>query len=164
MGEEIRFAVEGMTCASCVGRVERVLKKQHGVLEATVNLATEQASVALAPGDADLEALLTAVDDAGYTVGRERLELRIEGMTCASCVSRVERVLKKLPGVLNATVNLATERAVIDYLPATVDQGRLKAAVRDAGYWGHGTSPSGCWPPRCSSGPGAVSTAPAGLN
>jgi len=134
MGNEIRFAIGGMTCASCVGRVERVLKKQPGVLDAVVNLATEQASVAFDPEVGDVPGLLAAVDDAGYAVDRAHLELRIEGMTCASCVSRVERVLKKQPGVLAATVNLATERAAIDYLPATVDPGQLKAVIRDAGY------------------------------
>ncbi len=134
MGEEIRFAVGGMTCAACVGRVERVLMKQPGVVGATVNLATEQASVAFDPQVGDVSGMLAAVDDAGYSVDRTRLELRIEGMTCASCVARVERVLKKQSGVLDATVNLATERAVIDYLPATVDAGQLKAAIRDAGY------------------------------
>jgi Cu+-exporting ATPase len=134
MGEEIRFAVGGMTCAACVGRVERVLLKQPGVLGAAVNLATEQASVVFDPQVGDVPGMLASVDDAGYTVDRSRLELRIEGMTCASCVARVERVLQKQPGVLDATVNLATERAVIDYLPATVEAHQLKAAIRDAGY------------------------------
>jgi Cu+-exporting ATPase len=134
MSETIRLDVGGMTCAACVGRVERVLRRQPGVREATVNLATEQARIELDDDGADLPALLAAVDDAGYTTARARLELQVEGMTCAACVSRVERVLRKEPGVLDASVNLATERAVVDYLPATVAPGRLQAVIRDAGY------------------------------
>ena len=134
MSETIRLDVGGMTCAACVGRVERVLRRQPGVREATVNLATEQARIELDDDGADLPALLAAVDDAGYTTARARLELQVEGMTCAACVSRVERVLRKEPGVLAATVNLATERAAVDYLPATVTPARLQAVIRDAGY------------------------------
>jgi Cu+-exporting ATPase len=98
MSSEISFRIDGMTCAACVGRVERVLKRQPGVREATVNLATEQARVELDDDGADLPALLAAVDDAGYTTARARLELQVEGMTCAACVSRVERVLRKSSG------------------------------------------------------------------
>ena len=131
---ELRFGVAGMTCASCVARVERVLGKQPGVVRASVNLATEEATVALERDGVDVARLLEAVDDAGYAVVRERLELQVGGMTCASCVARVERVLKREPGVLDASVNLATERAVVDYLPAGVTPGRLQAVIRDAGY------------------------------
>ncbi len=123
-----------MTCASCVARVERTLKKQPGVEAATVNLAMEQATVAYDPGTADLPGLLEAVNDAGYAPVRTHLELGVRGMTCASCVSRVERTVKKLPGVLGASVNLATEKASIDYLPAAVQPAAIKAAIADAGY------------------------------
>ena len=134
MSSEISFRIDGMTCAACVGRVERVLKRQPGVREATVNLATERARVELTDDGADLPALLAAVDDAGYAAGRARIELQVGDMTCAACVSRVERVLRKEPGVLDASVNLATERAAVDYLPETVSPGRLQAVIRDAGY------------------------------
>jgi len=134
MSDELRFGIRGMTCASCVARVERALKKQPGVEEATVNLATETAALRLDPQLADVAELLRAVRDAGYEPVRERLELGVEGMTCASCVARVERALQRLPGVLEASVNLATERARIDYLPAAISPARLRAAIRDAGY------------------------------
>ncbi len=134
MTTEIRFGIQGMTCASCVGRVERTLKKQAGVEEATVNLATEQATVAFDPAVTDIPGMLEAVNDAGYEPVRTRLELEVRGMTCASCVGRVERVAKKLPGVLAASVNLATARATVDYLPGTVSPIRIKAAIADAGY------------------------------
>ncbi|KAA3628270.1 MAG: Cu(2+)-exporting ATPase [Proteobacteria bacterium] len=134
MTTEIRFGVQGMTCASCVGRVERTLKKQPGVEVATVNLATEQATIAYDPASTDIPGLLEAVNDAGYAPVRAHLELGVQGMTCASCVGRVERAVKKLPGVLSASVNLATEKAAIDYLPGAVTATRIKAAIADAGY------------------------------
>ncbi|AEB12922.1 heavy metal translocating P-type ATPase [Marinithermus hydrothermalis] len=134
MPQEVRFGVQGMTCASCVARVERALKKQKGVLEASVNLATEKVSVTFDPGQGDLSALLEAVQEAGYTPVTERVEIRVGGMTCASCVSRVERSLKKLPGVLEASVNLATEKATVVFLPEMVSLARIKAAIQEAGY------------------------------
>ncbi len=134
MPQEVRFGVQGMTCAACVARVERTLKKQPGVLEASVNLATEQASVTLDPEQADLPALLEAVREAGYTPVVERVELQVGGMTCASCVARVERTLKKQPGVLEASVNLATEKATVVFLPEMVRLPRIKAQIEEAGY------------------------------
>ncbi|GAB4360925.1 MAG: heavy metal translocating P-type ATPase [Gammaproteobacteria bacterium] len=134
MKQELRFGVKGMTCAACVERVERTLKKQPGVESATVNLATEKATVGFDPEAADLMGLLEAVNDAGYEPVRARLKLGVRGMTCAACVGRVERAVKRLPGVLNASVNLATEKATIDYLPDTVTPNQIKAAIVDAGY------------------------------
>jgi len=137
MSEEFRFGVAGMTCASCVRRVERVLVKQEGVETATVNLALEEATISIDPTSADLPQLLDAVRSAGYEPVREQLTLRVEGMTCAACVRRVERVVAKLPGVLSAQVNLATERATVDYLPGTVSPAAIRGAIRDAGYVPH---------------------------
>ncbi|HET6632409.1 MAG TPA: heavy metal translocating P-type ATPase [Rhodanobacteraceae bacterium] len=128
----LRFPVEGMTCASCVGRVERALKKLPGVEEASVNLATEMAEVRGTGLPATGE-LIAAVVAAGYGVSSSDTDLAIGGMTCASCVGRVERALKRVPGVLDATVNLATERARVRTV-GTPDLGRLVAAVHDAGY------------------------------
>ena len=109
-----RFGVTGMTCASCVGRVEKALAKVPGVQSASVNLATERAMVHLEGGQAvDLSALTAAVSQAGYAVPERTTELAVEGMTCASCVGRVERALRKVPGVSEASVNLATERATV---------------------------------------------------
>jgi len=101
--------VSGMTCASCAGRVERALLKVPGVASASVNLANEQ--VRVESSEADLAALIEAVQKAGYGVPVQSLELAIDGMTCASCVGRVERALLKVPGVRSAAVNLASERA-----------------------------------------------------
>ena len=130
---EWTVAVEGMTCASCAGRVERALAAVPGVAQATVNLATEAATVHAAEA-VDLHALRAAVEKAGYSVGERTASLRIEGMTCASCVSRVEKALLKVPGVILAEVNLATETAHVTW--ATKDSGpqALLAAVEHAGY------------------------------
>ncbi|QXH36406.1 heavy metal translocating P-type ATPase [Pseudomonas muyukensis] len=123
--------IAGMTCASCAGRVERALRKVTGTEHVSVNLATEQARVQ-APADS-LPALVDAVRDAGYSVPTRTLELQIGGMTCASCVGRVERALRKLPGVEQVSVNLANERAHLEVLQA-LDDSALIGAVENAGY------------------------------
>jgi Cu+-exporting ATPase len=126
------FPVQGMTCASCVGRVERALRHVPGVRDVSVNLATETATVA-AEASAERSAMLTAVEGAGYEVPRTEVELAIEGMTCATCVGRVEKALAGVPGVLSVAVNLATERATVD-AAAGVDERALIHAVERAGY------------------------------
>lgn len=123
--------VSGMTCASCAGRVERALLKVPGVASASVNLANEQ--VRVESSEADLAALIEAVQKAGYGVPVQSLELAIDGMTCASCVGRVERALLKVPGVRSAAVNLASERAHVDVI-GTPDPAVLIQAVEAAGY------------------------------
>ena len=130
------LSVEGMTCASCVGRVERALKKVPGVQEAVVNLATEKASLTVAdPAQAAavLPQAVAAIEKAGYAVPAQSVDLQVGGMTCASCVGRVERALKKVPCVQSAVVNLATERASVQ-LQGSVDVSRLIAAIEKAGY------------------------------
>jgi Cu+-exporting ATPase len=133
MSESTTFdlPIAGMTCASCAGRVERALSKVIGATAVSVNLATEQARVQ-APSDS-LPALMDAVEQAGYSVPRHSLELSIDGMTCASCVGRVERTLAKVPGVQSVSVNLANERAHLELL-GQIDPQTLIAAVTKAGY------------------------------
>ncbi|MCE0780803.1 heavy metal translocating P-type ATPase [Pseudomonas sp. NMI542_15] len=123
--------IAGMTCASCAGRVERALRKVTGAEQVSVNLATEQARVQ-APANS-LPALVDAVREAGYSVPSRTVELQIGGMTCASCVGRVERALGKLPGVEQVSVNLASERAHLKVLEA-LDDSLLIDAVQKAGY------------------------------
>jgi Cu+-exporting ATPase len=125
--------IEGMTCASCVARVERALQKMPGVVEASVNLATEAASVRSIPG-IGLTELRAAVEKAGYAVGESSVTLTIDGMTCASCVSRVEKALLRVPGVVRAEVNLATESASVTLATRHVDEAALVTAVERAGY------------------------------
>ena len=128
----IQLQVNGMTCASCVMRVEKALKAVPGVVEASVNLATEQASVIAEPS-VNAQTLAAAVRKAGYDVPNTRVSLQVAGMTCASCVARVEKALQKVPGVSSVSVNLATEKATIELLAAT-PVALLKAAVENAGY------------------------------
>jgi Cu+-exporting ATPase len=129
---DFKLQVTGMTCASCVLRVERALKAVPGVQAASVNLATEQAAVIADPG-ASAEALTAAVRKAGYDVATQVVSLQVEGMTCASCVGRVEKALLKMPGVSAASVNLATERVSVVAL-STVPVAALVAALDKAGY------------------------------
>lgn len=125
--------IEGMTCASCVGRVEKALKKVEGVENAEVNLATEKAMISSSQ-PLDLIAVTKAVERAGYKIlASQPIELSIEGMTCASCVGRVEKALKKVEGVQQANVNLATERAWVQG-NAQVQSSDLIQAVKKAGY------------------------------
>ncbi|MGP5009428.1 heavy metal translocating P-type ATPase [Psychrobacter glacincola] len=125
--------IEGMTCASCVGRVEKALKKVEGVENAEVNLATEKAMISSSQ-PLNLIAVTKAVERAGYKIlASQPIELSIEGMTCASCIERVEKALKKVEGVQQANVNLATERAWVQG-NAQVQSSDLIQAVKKAGY------------------------------
>jgi Cu+-exporting ATPase len=133
MTSETTIQIAGMTCASCVARVERVLAAQPGVEVAAANLATESVTLRLGAG-AEPAKLSEALARAGYPAREELLALGIEGMTCASCVARVERVLKAQPGVEEASVNLATESAQVRYLAGAVTAEALAAAVTKAGY------------------------------
>jgi Cu+-exporting ATPase len=132
----LTLPVEGMTCASCVARVEKVLDRVPGVRGASVNLATEQAQLALdrATAVSTVQAVQAAVAKAGYAIPEQQRDLRIDGMTCASCVSRVEKALAKVPGVLEATVNLATATARVRRLAGSADDAALLQAVQKAGY------------------------------
>ena len=125
--------VRGMSCASCVGRVEKALRAVPGVRAAAVNLATERAHVE----GGELMAIATAIRKAGYEPVEQQVELQIEGMTCASCVARVERALRQAPGVLEANVNLATERASVRLVEGAATAAALEAAIAKAGYVAH---------------------------
>ncbi len=128
----LELPIAGMTCASCAGRIERAIGKVPGVESVSVNLASEKARVTLDRA-ADPRSIAQAVSDAGYVPVGETIELNIEGMTCASCVSRVERALKAVPGVVDATVNLASETARVETI-GQVPSDALIAAVEKAGY------------------------------
>ncbi|WP_081058877.1 heavy metal translocating P-type ATPase [Burkholderia cepacia] len=167
----IELDIDGMTCASCVSRVEKALAKVPGVTRASVNLATERATVDVT-ADVSAAQLVETVKQAGYgatptmtdagftalapssPAAPASIELDIDGMTCASCVSRVEKALAKVPGVTRASVNLATERATVDVAP-DVTAARLAEAVKQAGY--------GATPVAGAAIPPAASTAPADL-
>jgi len=126
------FRIEGMTCVSCVRRVELAIGKVPGVKSASVNLATETADVTF-DGPPAAAAVIVAISSAGYEIATEKADIEIEGMTCASCVRRVELAIAAVPGVLKASVNLATERATVESA-GPVPAAAVEAAIRQAGY------------------------------
>ncbi|WP_083222747.1 heavy metal translocating P-type ATPase [Ensifer sp. LC163] len=125
--------VEGMTCASCVARVEKAIRAVPGVTSASVNLATERADVRF-DGTTKTADIVKAIENSGYGAAEESVELAIDGMTCASCVARIEKALKAVPGVTQANVNLATERATVRLTKGIATTTALEEAVRAAGY------------------------------
>ncbi len=137
---KLQIGIEGMTCASCVRRVEKAIAAAPGVANASVNLATERAEVTFV-GKPDLVPVLGAIADAGYAAREETTEFALEGMTCASCVARIEKALKAVPGVIQASVNLATERATVRAVTGAVDISVLAKAVAEAGYEARAVTP-----------------------
>ncbi|HJV73208.1 MAG TPA: heavy metal translocating P-type ATPase [Noviherbaspirillum sp.] len=129
---ELNVNIEGMTCASCVRRVEKALQAIPGVVNASVNLGTESATI-VADDVVNFGNVRQAIEKAGYNIAQREIDLDIEGMTCASCVGRVEKALRKLDGVLDASVNLATESAHVR-LNAGLQPEVLTRAIENAGY------------------------------
>ncbi len=144
MLEELK--VTGMTCASCSSRVEKVVGKLAGVELASVNLATEKLRVQFDEARVSVAAVKKAVETAGYGIAEpetiKRVTIPIGGMTCASCTARIEKVVGKLDGVLRVSVNLATEKADVQYEPTRVRLSGIKKAITDAGYQPREVDPS----------------------
>ncbi len=129
----VRLPITGMTCANCATTIERTLGKMDGVSDVSVNLATDEAEVLL-DRDLPLGEIAQAVDDSGYHLATATADFAVLGMTCANCVAAVERALRRLDGVLEASVNLASERARVTFVPTIVTLPEIKQAVVDAGY------------------------------
>ena len=132
--QTFEIGIRGMTCAACAARIERALNKGRGVKSSRVNLAAENARIEFDEkliGPAEFAA---AISDAGYTPVVEEIEFPVRGMTCANCVARVERALGKVPGVIEARVNLASERARVRYSPAATGLAEFRGAIAEAGY------------------------------
>jgi Cu+-exporting ATPase len=124
-----------MHCANCSSTIERNLNKLEGVVGANVNYATEKATVIFDPSVLGEDAIVNKIKAVGYDVASARVELPVTGMTCANCAATIERTLnKKVPGVLSASVNLATEKATVEYIPGRVTRADLVAAIQKAGY------------------------------
>ena len=132
--EENEYKVTGMTCANCALSIEKALKKVDGVEQATVNLAMERATVRYDPKKAGPKELVKAIEKAGYGVAADTVRFKVAGMTCANCVAAVEKALKKVKGVTNVSVNLATETAFVEFEHGKVTIDDLKRAVTKAGY------------------------------
>ena len=133
--ENVTLPITGMTCANCALNIERNLKKLQGVEDTSVNFASEQASVSFDPEQIQVNDLIKKIEDAGYGIAAAKVELPITGMTCANCAMNIERTLnKKVPGVVQASVNFASERAAVQYLPNLTSLEEIIAAIRQAGF------------------------------
>jgi Cu+-exporting ATPase len=132
--DRLDLPVTGMSCASCAANVERALRKLDGVREASVNLATSRASVVFEPRLLSIPDLVKAVRDSGYDVAVASEELSVEGISCASCVLKIEKALLALPGVVEASVNLALGRVKVGYLQTRTDIGEVKRTIESTGY------------------------------
>jgi len=133
--ETISLPISGMTCANCAMNIERVVGKLKGVQAVNVNFASEQASVTYDNGKLTLNDIADQVTKAGFSVRNAKTDFAVTGMTCANCAANIERVLnKKVPGVTAATVNLAIERASVEYIPNVASLDEIHAAVEKAGF------------------------------
>ncbi|WP_420812888.1 heavy metal translocating P-type ATPase [Peribacillus acanthi] len=131
---ETSLQITGMTCAACAVRIEKGMNKLDGVMEANVNLALEKATVKFDPAKTNVQALQNKVRDLGYDVVSEKVELDIIGMTCAACSTRIEKGLNKVAGVSKANVNLALEKATVEYDPSVVTVQQMIKKVESLGY------------------------------
>ncbi|HUL29917.1 MAG TPA: heavy metal translocating P-type ATPase, partial [Thermodesulfobacteriota bacterium] len=132
--ERIDLPISGMSCASCALKIEKGLAGVEGVSKATVNFAAEKATVVFHPAQTDVSHLIEKVKDLGYEARVEKVVLPIQGMTCATCVKKVEKALNSSKGVVQASVNFATERASVEYIPEEVSIRDLRKVVEEAGY------------------------------
>ena len=131
--EKARIHITGMTCTTCAGTVEKGLSKTPGVERANVNFAAEEASIDYDPTRVDLATIKNTISELGYGIATRKSIFPVGGMTCASCVARVEKALSDVPGVISANVNLASEKASIEYT-GEVREAELRQAIKDAGY------------------------------
>ncbi len=132
--QRVEMPVAGLTCPNCVQTVERALRAVPGIARATVNLAQRRAFVEYDPARTSVAALHEAIKAAGYRSETATARFKVEGITCASCVTKIEAALRETPGVLSTGVSLGTEEAVVEYLPSAADLGAIKATVGSAGY------------------------------
>jgi Cu+-exporting ATPase len=132
--KKVEIPITGMSCASCVAKIEKGLSKMSGIADAKVNFATEKATVTFDPSRVHMGDFVSTINDLGYEAGMEKVTLPIHGMSCASCVKKVEGALNGLEGVVRAGVNFATERATVQYIPGAVSMEDFRKAVKEAGY------------------------------
>ena len=130
----ITLPVHGLTCASCVSKVEKGLMATQGVASAKVNLATERATIEYDETKVQPAGLIKAIRDLGYDAGSETLTFPVEGMSCASCVNKVQKALSGVEGVLSATVNFAAEQATVEFLSGILNSNQIKETVENLGY------------------------------
>ncbi|MGB6779569.1 MAG: heavy metal translocating P-type ATPase [Planococcus citreus] len=132
--QRITLGITGMTCAACSNRVEKSLSKVDGVKSAAVNPANEKATIVFDASKTSVDELISRVGKTGYGITEERIELSLSGMTCAACATRIEKVLSKTEGVIQANVNLASEKATVKYINGQTDVDTLIGKVKKTGY------------------------------
>lgn len=135
--KEVNIQIEGMTCAACATRIEKGLSRMEGVEKASVNLALEKSSIQYNPSKLNTADFEKKIEDLGYGVVKQKAEFDITGMTCAACSARIEKGLNRMDGVANATVNLALEKATIEFNPSEVSTADIIAKVEKLGYEAH---------------------------
>jgi len=131
--KKAHIPITGMTCVTCAATIQKGLARMPGVVRADVNLASEKASIEYDPTRVDLARIKKTISQLGYGAATKKSIFPVSGMTCASCVSRVEQALSSVPGVVSVSVNLASEQATVDYIEGT-DIAEMRRAVREAGY------------------------------
>lgn len=132
--KQATLQIAGMTCAACANRIEKGLNKLEGVSNANVNFALEKASVAYDPSKVDVQSMEATIKKLGYDTVKETVDFKLEGMTCAACANRIEKGLRKLPGVTDANVNFALETAHVEYSPAEITVPDMQNKVKQLGY------------------------------
>ncbi len=132
--KDVSLPIGGMHCANCAVTISDALEKSHGVLKANVNLATEKAHIIFDPEKTDLNAIEKIIENTGYSVIHESVTLDVRGMHCASCVKTIEDGLGELAGIYRVSVNLATERAVVEFNPNAITVSEIKKAIKNLGY------------------------------
>jgi Cu+-exporting ATPase len=132
--QRVSLKIQGMTCAACAAKVEQALNNMTGVDKASVNLAAEKATIEYNPEVANLEDFNSKITSLGYRLASQQVDLKISGMNCAACAVKVEKKLSEMPGVTKASVNLATEKASVNYLAGTIEVRDLKEAVEKLGF------------------------------
>ena len=133
--DKITLPVTGMTCANCAMNIERAVKKLAGVTDAQVNFAAEQAAVSFNPAQLGVKDVVAKINSSGYSVPTHKVEFPVTGMTCANCAANIERALnKKVPGIVNASVNFASERVSVEYIPGIATLPEMVSAIEAAGY------------------------------
>lgn len=131
--EKVKIHITGMTCTTCAATIEKGLTQTPGIKKAEVSFASEKASVEYDPSRIDLATISQTVSQLGYKVATRKSIFPVSGMTCASCVARVERALSGVPGVTSVSVNLASEKATVEYVEGT-DMAEMRRAAAEAGY------------------------------
>jgi Cu+-exporting ATPase len=131
--KRVHMPITGMTCSACAGTIEKGLYKIPGVKQAMVNFASEKVTIEYDPAKVELGTFKDLISELGYGIATKKSIFPVTGMTCASCVSHVEKALAGVPGVVSVNVNLASEKATVEYIDGT-EVNQLRKAVKDAGY------------------------------